>query len=71
MTLEADGSGAIYPVLYLRRAGRVEERAIEPDAAPPVRHAGDAGAGRRDPGRGAAIQLAATRLIWHELVVDG
>jgi thioredoxin reductase len=32
LTLEADGNGAIYPVLYLRQAGRVEERAIEPDA---------------------------------------
>ena len=31
ITLEADGSGAIYPVLYLRRAGRVEERPIDPD----------------------------------------
>ncbi len=31
LTLEADGTGAIYPVIYLRRAGRVEERAIEPD----------------------------------------
>jgi len=32
ITLEADGSGAIYPVLYLRRGGAVEERLIEPDA---------------------------------------
>jgi thioredoxin reductase len=32
ITLEADGSGAIYPVLYLRKAGRIEERSIEPDA---------------------------------------
>jgi thioredoxin reductase len=32
ITLEADGSGAIYPVLYLRRGGRVEERPIEPDS---------------------------------------
>jgi thioredoxin reductase len=31
LTLEADGSGAIYPVLYLRRDGRVEERMIDPD----------------------------------------
>jgi thioredoxin reductase len=31
MTLEADGTGAIYPVLYLRRGGRIEERAIDPD----------------------------------------
>ena len=31
LTLEADGSGAIYPVLYLRRSGRLEERAVEPD----------------------------------------
>src|SRR6185312_15109706 len=26
LTLEADGTGAIYPVTYLRRGGRVEER---------------------------------------------
>jgi hypothetical protein len=32
MTLEADGSGAIYPVLYLRRAGKVEERPVDADA---------------------------------------
>jgi len=31
LTLEADGTGAIYPVIYIRRDGRVEERAIEPD----------------------------------------
>jgi thioredoxin reductase len=31
LTLEADGSGAIYPVIYLRRAGKVEERALDPD----------------------------------------
>jgi thioredoxin reductase len=31
VTLEADGSGAIYPVLYLRRDGRVEERPVESD----------------------------------------
>jgi thioredoxin reductase len=31
MTLEADGSGAIYPVLYLRRDGRIEERPVDPD----------------------------------------
>jgi thioredoxin reductase len=31
MTLEADGSGAIYPVLYLRRDGRVEERPVDSD----------------------------------------
>jgi thioredoxin reductase len=30
-TLEADGSGAIYPVLYTRIGGRVVEQAIEPD----------------------------------------
>jgi len=29
MTVEADGEGAIYPVVYLRRAGRVEEHAME------------------------------------------
>ena len=32
LTLEADGSGAIYPVLYLRQAGKVEERPIDADA---------------------------------------
>jgi len=31
LTLEADGSGAIYPVIYLRRDGRVDERPIDPD----------------------------------------
>jgi thioredoxin reductase len=31
VTLEADGSGAIYPVIYLRRNGRSEERPIDPD----------------------------------------
>jgi thioredoxin reductase len=31
ITLEADGTGAIYPVLYHRQAGRVEEHMIEPD----------------------------------------
>jgi thioredoxin reductase len=30
-TLEADGTGAIYPVVYLRRAGQTSERALEPD----------------------------------------
>lgn len=30
-TLEADGSGAIYPVLYTRIGGRTVEHAIEPD----------------------------------------
>ena len=30
-TLEADGSGAIYPVVYSRIGGQVVERAIEPD----------------------------------------
>jgi thioredoxin reductase len=32
ITLEADGTGAIYPVLYLRHGGKVDERAIEADA---------------------------------------
>ncbi|HEX5823716.1 MAG TPA: NAD(P)-binding domain-containing protein, partial [Candidatus Limnocylindrales bacterium] len=31
LTLEADGSGAIYPVLYLRRGGRIDERPVDPD----------------------------------------
>jgi thioredoxin reductase len=31
LTLEADGSGAIYPVLYTRRGGAIGERALEPD----------------------------------------
>jgi hypothetical protein len=30
-TLEADGSGAIYPVLFARRDGRLTERTLEPD----------------------------------------
>ena len=30
-TLEADGSGAIFPVIYSRLGGRVVERAIDPD----------------------------------------
>jgi hypothetical protein len=30
-TLEGDGSGAIYPVVYTRIAGKVVEQAIEPD----------------------------------------
>jgi thioredoxin reductase len=30
-TLEADGSGAIYPVIYTRIGGRIVEQAIEPD----------------------------------------
>jgi thioredoxin reductase len=30
LTLEADGSGAIYPVVYLRRGGNTEERALDP-----------------------------------------
>jgi thioredoxin reductase len=30
-TLEADGSGAIYPVVYTRIGGRITEQAIEPD----------------------------------------
>jgi thioredoxin reductase len=32
ITLEADGSGAIYPVLYTRRGGAITERIVEPDA---------------------------------------
>lgn len=35
MTLEADGSGAIYPVAYVRRAGAVSEVALDPH---PVNH---------------------------------
>ncbi|HSL32020.1 MAG TPA: NAD(P)-binding domain-containing protein [Candidatus Limnocylindrales bacterium] len=31
LTLEADGTGALYPVVYTRRAGRIEEHALEPD----------------------------------------
>jgi hypothetical protein len=31
VTLEADGTGSLYPVLYLRRDGRIEERPIDPD----------------------------------------
>jgi hypothetical protein len=31
VTLEADGSGAIYPVVYARRDGRIEEHMFDPD----------------------------------------
>jgi hypothetical protein len=31
VTLEADGSGAIYPVVYARRGGRLEEVTFDPD----------------------------------------
>jgi len=31
VTLEADGSGAIYPVVYARRDGRIEEHTFDPD----------------------------------------
>ena len=30
-TLEADGTGAIYPLLFTRRAGRITERMLEPE----------------------------------------
>ena len=30
MTIESDGLGAIYPVVYLRRAGKTEEHVLEP-----------------------------------------
>jgi hypothetical protein len=29
LTLEADGTAAIYPVVYIRRAGRIEERKLD------------------------------------------
>lgn len=32
LTVEADGTGSIYPVIYLRQNGRVEEFALEADA---------------------------------------
>ena len=31
-TIESDGTGAIYPVLYVRRNGAIDERPLEPDA---------------------------------------
>jgi thioredoxin reductase len=31
MTIEADGSGSIYPVVYVRRDGQTQEHALEPD----------------------------------------
>ena len=31
VTLEADGTGALYPVVYARRGGRLEEHALDPD----------------------------------------
>ena len=40
MTLEADGTGAIYPVLYTRRSGRVQEQQIDGD--PLLRYDGPA-----------------------------
>ncbi len=30
MTIEADGQGAIYPVVYVRRGGQVQEHALDP-----------------------------------------
>ena len=30
MTIEADGQGSIYPVVYIRRDGRVDEHALDP-----------------------------------------
>jgi thioredoxin reductase len=44
MTLEADGTGAIYPVAYLRRSGKVEEVALEPDPVHDFETAGHHGA---------------------------
>ncbi len=40
MTLEADGTGAIYPVLFGRRGGSILERAVDPD--PLLRYDGPA-----------------------------
>jgi thioredoxin reductase len=31
VTLEADGTGAIYPVIYTRRGGRLDEAVLDPD----------------------------------------
>ncbi|HEY2917318.1 MAG TPA: NAD(P)-binding domain-containing protein [Candidatus Limnocylindrales bacterium] len=31
MTIEADGTGAIFPVIYVRRGGQTEEHALDPD----------------------------------------
>jgi thioredoxin reductase len=31
LTLEADGTGAIYPVVYVKRNGQIDERALEAD----------------------------------------
>ncbi len=31
MTIEADGTGAIFPVVYVRRGGQTEEHALDPD----------------------------------------
>ena len=31
VTLEADGTGAIYPVLYTRIGGEIAERTLDPD----------------------------------------
>ena len=48
MTVEADGAGAIYPVVYLRRKGRLEEHAL---ARPPAARVRDQRARRGAPGR--------------------
>jgi thioredoxin reductase len=44
VTLEADGSAAIYPVVYVRRDGRTTEHDLEPDALLDFRAPGYAGA---------------------------
>ena len=46
-SLEADGTGAIYPVLYSRIGGKVVERAHRPRPAAPLRHGSDARRGDR------------------------
>ena len=62
VTLEADGSGAIYPVVYTRVAGAVEGARARARPAAPLRHAGHArGAclARRTRASGAGISVPA------------
>ena len=54
VTLEADGSGAIYPVLYTRLAGAVNEHPLQPDPLLRYDTAGDAGGAGRGRRPGAA-----------------
>ena len=65
VTLEADGSGAIYPVVYARRGGRLEEADVRPGSAPALRHAGGPGAagGPRRARSSRAVRLVSRRRL--------